>query len=246
MKKRRRASYSKRAVFKKRRRRASLILVLFLLATLLVLGGLRAAPLFSNVFGGTRGEPLERITTPTVEQAPEPIDEEKVAENKAAKEKAAKEEEEASNAPDDPTLYLTVPRLGIYHHTVRNDRSEAALDLGAVKLPSTGFPWQKGDTNTYIACHRLGWPGNESFHQCLNLPSMQKGDDVILEDVNGRAYKYRVSEFLQVAPEESWVTGPVAGRKTVSLQTCIETFGDFSTLGPNWTVRFVVRADRVA
>ena len=239
MEKQRRVKYSKRPVFKKRRRRTFFV---FLLAALLALGGLKAASLFS----ATAEEPLEQVVTPTVDQAPEPIDEGKVAEAKAAKEKAAREEEEAANAPDDPTLFLTVPRLGIYHHTVRNDGSEAALDLGAVKLPATDFPWQKGDNNTYIACHRLGWPGNESFHQCLNLPSMQVGDDVILEDTNGRAYKYRVSEFLQVTPDESWVTNAVEGREMVTLQTCIETFNDFSTLGPNWSVRFLVRADRVS
>jgi sortase A len=75
---------------------------------------------------------------------------------------------------------------------------------------------------------------------------MQVGDDVILEDTNGRAYKYRVSEFLQVTPDESWVTNAVEGREMVTLQTCIETFNDFSTLGPNWSVRFLVRADRVS
>ncbi len=241
MEKQRRAKYSKRPVFKRRRRRGFLILLLAVLA----LGCLRVL-LVSNIAGETNKEPLEQVVTPTVEQVPEPIDENKIAENKAAKEKAAREEEEAASAPGDPTLFLTVPRLGIYHHTVRNDRSEAALDLGAVKLPETDFPWQKGDNNTYIACHRLGWPSNESFHQCLNLPSMQKGDDVILEDVNGRAYKYRVSEFLQVTPDESWVTNAVEGREMVTLQTCIETYNDFSTLGPNWSVRFLVRADRVS
>ena len=239
MEKQRRARYSKRPVFKRRRRRAFFGFVL--LAALLLLGGFQTASLFFN----TTSEPLEQVVTPTVEQAPEPIDEEKAAEAKAAKEKAAREEEEAANAPDDPTLYLTVPRLGVYHHTVRNDRSEAALDLGAVKLPHTDFPWQKGDNNTYIACHRLGWPGNESFHQCLNLPSMQKGDEVILEDTNGRAYRYRVSEFLQVTPYDTWVTEPIAGKEMVSLQTCIEDLDDFFTMGPNWSARMVVRAFRV-
>jgi sortase A len=31
----------------------------------------------------------------------------------------------------------------------------------------------------------------------------------------------------------------------VSLQTCIEDFGDFATLGPDWNVRLIVQADRV-
>lgn len=147
-------------------------------------------------------------------------------------------------APEDPTLYLTVPKLGLRENKVRNDRSEFALGLGAIKLPDTGFPWQK-EANTYIACHRLGFPATESYNQCLDLPSMQKGDEVILEDANGTVYDYQVSDILVVSPNDTWVTEPVAGRDMVSLQTCIESPGDFTTLGPDWAARIVVRADRV-
>ena len=237
MEKQRRVRDPKRSdyVIYKRRSRVGLF-ILILLATLLLYG--LGSYFYSNIFEETSGEP-EQTDTSAVEQAPT---------DTTDQEKSAEEEEigQAPAPPSDPTLYLTVPRLGIYGHTVRNDRSEAALDLGAVKLPATSFPWQKGDTNTYIACHRLGWPGLESYHQCLNLPSMQKGDEVYLTDANGKVYEYRVSEFLQVSPDDTWVTKPVAGRKMISLQTCIESFGDFVTLGPNWTVRFIVRADRVA
>ncbi|HZC18983.1 MAG TPA: class E sortase, partial [Rubrobacteraceae bacterium] len=156
------------------------------------------------------------------------------------------EEGESNSAgPDDPRLYLTVPRLGIYDDTVRDDDSEEAMGLGAIKLPSTGFPWQKGDTNTYIACHRLGFPGTESYNQCLNLPSMQKGDEVFLTDANGTVYEYRVAKVLIVGPEETWVTQPVGGKDVVSLQTCVESFSDVFTLGPDWEARLVVQADRV-
>jgi hypothetical protein len=31
----------------------------------------------------------------------------------------------------------------------------------------------------------------------------------------------------------------------VSLQTCIENFGDYCTEGLNWLVRYIVRVDRV-
>jgi LPXTG-site transpeptidase (sortase) family protein len=75
---------------------------------------------------------------------------------------------------------------------------------------------------------------------------MQKGDEIYLTDANGKVYKYQVREFLQVSPNDTWVTKPEAGRKMLSLQTCIESPNDFVTLGPNWTVRFIVRADRVA
>ena len=47
-------------------------------------------------------------------------------------------------------------------------------------------------------------------------------------------------------PGNTRVTEPVEERDKVSLQTCIESFNDFATLGPNWAVRFVARADRVA
>lgn len=162
----------------------------------------------------------------------------------AASESPAPQREEMV-VPSDPTLYLTVPRLGLYGHIVRNDSSEWALGLGAIKLPQTDFPWQKGDTNTYIACHRLGYPGTQSYNQCLNLPAIQKGDEIDLTDTMGRIYRYQVSEILQVAPTDIWVTKPVEGRDIVSLQTCIERPGDLWTLGPNWTERFIVRADRV-
>jgi sortase A len=55
-----------------------------------------------------------------------------------------------------------------------------------------------------------------------------------------------VTEIYEVLPTESWVTAPVAGRDMISLQTCIEDYGDYWTMGPNWYVRYVVRADKVA
>ena len=180
------------------------------------------------------------------------------AEKEAEKGKAAKERaegEEASAAPpppSDPTTYLTVPRLGVYGHTVRNDTSQEALDLGAIKIPETGFPWQEGDTNTYIAGHRIGWPGTESDYQFYNLPAMQQGDEVTLEDSEGTVYTYRVTEIFAVKPSDYWVTKPVPGRDVISLQTCTESVDDWWTIGPSLiesgpeSGRLVVRADRVA
>jgi sortase A len=245
--KRRWVRYSRQPVFKRRRRVACLVLVLLLL---LAVGGL----LFLSNPDWMDSEPLERVVSPVAGEAPEVIAEDPTAEEEAAKGKAseeeawgeeAAEEEESIAVPDDPTLYLTVPRLGLYGHTVRDDDSEEALDLGAIKLPSTEFPWQKGDKNTYIACHRLGWPDTESHNQCLNLPLVQKGDKIVLEDAKGMVYEYRVVETLTAEPGDTWVTNPVAGKDMVSLQTCVEAPDDFLTLGPNWATRFVVRAERV-
>ena len=239
------------AVFKKRRRIG--LLVLTLLAILFVVG------LGAYFFSGTTTEevseaPLEEVETPAPVEEEAPTQEELAAEQKAAEERAAAEEEErrAAVVPDDPTLFLTVPRLGLYGHTVRNEDSEAALDLGAIKVPSSGFPWQKADTNTYIACHRIGWPGTESYNQCLNLPAMQEGDEIFLEDTLGRVYGYQISELRAVSPNDSWITQPVAGKDVVSLQTCTETPDDWWTLGPGLygggpeSGRLVAQAERVS
>jgi len=242
----RRPSY---ATFRKRRRMGLLVLVL--------LAALFAVGVGSYFFSGTPTEEVSEAPPEEVE-APDPAEEEAAqeesdAERKAAEERAAAEEEErrATAVPDDPTLFLTVPRLGIYGHTVRNDNSEAALDLGAIKVPNSGFPWDKADTNTYIACHRIGWPGTESYNQCLNLPAMQMGDEIFLQDTLGRVYEYRISELRAVSPSDSWITRPVEGKDVVSLQTCTETPEDWWTLGPSLfgggpeSGRLVAQAERV-
>ncbi len=175
-------------------------------------------------------------------------------EREAAEERREREEAQraAAAAPEDPTTYLTVPRLGVYGHTVRNDSSEEALAMGAIKVPETGFPWEEGDTNTYIAGHRIGWPGTESDYQFYDLPLMQQGDEVILEDSEGRVYNYRVTEIFAVSPSDTWVAQPIPGRDVVSLQTCTETPDDWWTIGPSLygggpeSGRLVVRADRVS
>ena len=254
--------------FKQRRRLGG-----FLLGGLLVLilGGLAFSGIVSALGGGS--ETVERVQAPAVEEAPEAVSEKPAAdaraEEEAARQRAAEEEEarrraaekkaeeeraaaEAARTPDDPTMYLTVPKLGVYEHTVRNDSSEEALAAGAIKVPATGFPWEEKSTNTYIAGHRIGWPGTESDYQFYNLPLMQQGDEVILEDSEGRVYTYAVTEIFAVSPSDSYVMDAVPGRDVVSLQTCTETPDDWWTIGPSLyeggpeSGRLVVRADRVS
>lgn len=226
------------AVFRRRRRVALLI---FLLLATLILSSL-GLYLLSGTSEEAVDETAEQVETPPAEEEPR----ETMTEEEPTKEEPAEEEPRAPAVPEDPTLYLTVPKLGLYGHTVRNDDSEVALDMGAVKLPDTGFPWEQKDTNTYIACHRLGWPGNESYNQCLNLPLMQQGDQIFLEDSLGRAYEYRVTEALQITPQDTWIKRPSEGKDVVSLQTCIETLGNIWTMGPNWTARYVIQAEKVS
>ena len=146
--------------------------------------------------------------------------------------------------PSDTTMYLTIPKLGLYDIPVLEGRSEAVLSQGVGHLPGTGFPWIEG-SNTYIAGHRLGYPGTVSDHVFWGLPNLAVGDEVILEDSLGQTYTYQVSDIFEVSPNDASVTAPT-GSDVVSLQTCIENYGDYWTAGPNWFVRYVVRATRVS
>ena len=175
----------------------------------------------------------------------------KADEKEAAEKQAAERSEDAASQkaaiPTPPTndLWFSIPALGLYDNYVTDTNDFSAMDYGAIKLANSGFPWQEG-ANTYIAAHRLGWPGTASHHQFYNLPMLGIGDVIYLGDVNGTTYTYRVSGFKEIAPNETWVTGPQAGRDMISLQTCIENYGDYWTMGPNWYVRYVVQADRVS
>ena len=203
------------------------------------------------------------------ETAEKPPVEEKAAEEKPVEEEQAqaessgdgggdqagqaqdqKEPEQAAGPPPIPQpatndLWMDIPALGLNDNYIANDSSTAAMDAGAIKLPTAGFPWQEG-ANTYIAAHRLGYPGTESDNQFLNLPNLALGDKIYLYDANLTVYTYEVTGFAEVLPNETWVTTPQAGRDMISLQTCIEDYGDYWTMGPNWYVRYVVQADRVS
>jgi sortase A len=189
------------------------------------------------------GGPLERADTPTVaeQDAPKKAEGERAAEDQYQEPAAIEEEPEEETpdlaaAPSDGALSLTVPKMGRYNDPVLNDMSEATLDQGAGKLPSSGFPWEPG-SNTYIAAHVLGWEGTNSWLQFANLPNMTYGDVIYLTDSAGTTYTYEVTEILNVTPYDVWVTSPEAGRDMVSLQTCV---------GENYEQRLIVRGDRVA
>jgi LPXTG-site transpeptidase (sortase) family protein len=164
------------------------------------------------------------------------------AERRASERRA--EDKPAPVAPADTTMYLTIPKIGLYDIPVLEGSSEAVLSQGVGHLPGTGFPWVDG-SNTYIAGHRLGYPGTVSDRVFYNLPNLTTGDEVILEDSLGQTYTYQVNEILEVSPTDLSVTSPT-GDDVVSLQTCIENYGDYWTEGPNWLARYVVRAELVS
>ncbi len=137
--------------------------------------------------------------------------------------------------PEDKTLYLTVPKLGLQAIPVFNEVSEEKLKESVVHVPVTGFPWQDG-ANTYIAGHRIGYPGTGSSYVFFHLDWLTKGDEILLGDAWGRKYFYRVTEKVAVSPDNVDVMEPKAGKSLVSLQTC--------TL-PDYKKRLIIHAELV-
>ncbi len=238
--------------FRKRRQRAG-----FALLTSLVLIVLGVVVFFrTDPFQRTsETAPVERVSVPMIGGAPEAVAEgagqteqgSQATSDKGGGEKKQRPAEETPVAPVPATddLWATIPSLGIYDAYVTNSDAESALDYGLTKRTDTGFPWQD-DANTYIVGHRLGWPGTGSYHIFYDLPLMDYGDKVYLYDDNGTTYTYEVTAFYEVVPSETWVTKPVPGKPMVSLQTCIENYGDYWTMGPDWYVRYIVQAERVS
>jgi sortase A len=142
-------------------------------------------------------------------------------------------------APADTTLQLTVPALSrVENLTVRTAPAtdEAALEAGGLHVEGTGYPWE-GEANVYIAGHRLGYPGTDSYLVFWDLDKLRNGDEVILTDADGTRYTYSVFTNFVVGPYDFQVTEPVPGKNIVSLQTC--------TL-PDYSERLIVQAELVS
>lgn len=143
-----------------------------------------------------------------------------------------------SGVPKDNDLKLTVPKMDRVRDLPVRDglaTDEDALGESALYVRDTGFPWQE-NANVYIAGHRLGYPGSDSFLVFYDLDTLEKGDEVFLDDASGTRYTYRVFKSFVVGPYDSYVTEPVPGKSVVSLQTC--------TL-PDFAERFIVQAELV-
>lgn len=140
--------------------------------------------------------------------------------------------------PRDTSMTLTVPKMervqGVPVYTAPASDT-GTLDRGAMHVEGTGWPWETG-SNTYIAGHRLGYKGTDSYLQFFDLPKLRNGDEVVLTDANGTTYTYRVFRKFRVDPSDYQVTGPVPGKSVVSLQTC--------TL-PYYNQRLIVQAELV-
>jgi sortase A len=231
---------TRRRTFKRRRRTG---LWVFVVLVVLTLG---ATILYSTGFLTLQTEEnVEQVEDPTVDEAPEIVGEGEEGTDESADED---EDEATPVVPDDPAMFLSVPKLDIIDALVLD--GEAGLELGAQHLEGAGYPWLPG-SNTYIAGHRVGFPGTGSDHIFYSLPAMSEGDEIILRDTLGQEYTYEVTEILAVTPFDVWVADPVAGKDMVSLQVCTETPDDWWTIGPRLmssgpeSGRLIVRAEKV-
>ena len=145
--------------------------------------------------------------------------------------------EEQANAPEDPTLTLTVPNMERINNApvpdALGDDEEALKNFVGIHLQGTGFPWQD-EANVYIAGHRLGYPNTASFLAFWDIDNVAEGDRIFVSDANGREYTYEVFQTLEVDPTDLFVTEPQEGRNILTLQSC--------TL-PDYERRVVVQAE---
>jgi sortase A len=142
--------------------------------------------------------------------------------------------------PEDEALKVTVPAMSRLQNTsvpYADGGNEAAFKRYAgVHLRGTGHPWER-EANVYIAGHRLGYPGTDSFLAFWDLNRLENGDRIILTDADGKRYVYKVFREFVVEPTRISVTQPLEGRNIVTLQTC--------TL-PDYSRRLIVQAKKVA
>jgi sortase A len=145
-----------------------------------------------------------------------------------------------SRGPESMMLRMTIPKMAqIRNDTVPysvSDDNKAFRKHAAVHLRGTGNPWDR-QANVYIAGHRLGFPGTDSWLSFWDLNVLDKGDRVLITDSAGKRYVYKVFKTFVVDPDDVSVTRPLQGRNIVSLQTC--------TL-PDYSRRLIVQAERVA
>src|SRR5919202_289123 len=149
---------------------------------------------------------------------------------------ATKDEDAVDSAPKETTLKLTVPKMERVRDINVVDApydDESALDDGAQHIQDTGFPWEEG-SNVYIAGHRLGYLGTDSYLVFWDLDKVEEGDEIYLTDSDGTRYTYKVFTNFVADPYDWSVTEPVPGKSIVTLQT--------STL-PDYTERLIVQGE---
>jgi sortase A len=106
---------------------------------------------------------------------------------------------------------IRIPKIGL-DTELRDQITQESIDLGPSHWPGTAAPGGFG--NTVVAGHRNSY--SAPFH---DLGLLRTGDDIVLVDVGGRAFTYRVTEMFVVNPDAIWITEQAPGH-TLTLFTC--------------------------
>lgn len=117
----------------------------------------------------------------------------------------------------DPVAVIDIPSLGVTKYVVAG---VAASDLkkGPGHYPMTPQPGHLG--NVAIAGHRTTY--GEPFR---DLDELRTGDDIVVTDVAGREFFYRVTDAFVVQPEDAWVVATSdPSRALLTLTTCHPEF----------------------
>ena len=120
-------------------------------------------------------------------------------------------------ANGDPMALIEIPAIGVTKYVVAGVET-SDLKKGPGHYPNTPFPGELG--NAAIAGHRTTY--GEPFRQ---LDELVIGDPIIVTDLIGRQFTYRVTGQQIVTPKDSWVVETVDPTvATLTLTTCHPEF----------------------
>ena len=143
-----------------------------------------------------------------------------------------------NGAPGAGAITLTIPRLGLEDVVVPAGDSQVELDReGIIRMEESGVPWEKG-SNTFVVGHALGYLHTRVPYVFYELDQMKPGDEILIKDPDLNEYTFKVYDQVTVKPEHFWVTHPIPGKTTISLQTC--------TPIPTFENRLIVRGELVS
>lgn len=121
------------------------------------------------------------------------------------------------------SFILSVPSLNIKDAKVLVDSNN--LDKALAHLPGTALPGERG--NVFISGHSGGFrswlPGDDYKYKSIfsNLYKLKK-EEVIIINVEGQTFKYRVLGIRVVDPKDLSVVNPPDERgRYITLMTCV-------------------------
>jgi len=116
-------------------------------------------------------------SNPAPEPEPIPVDESDYPQPDRNEVQAARDVRRYT-LPQGAIMGLTVPDIGVYNAPVFDSDSRWALENGVGHVPETSLPWSDApQRNTFLAGHRLGFPGTESHLIFYRLGTLGRGCD---------------------------------------------------------------------